>query len=200
MKATPVAMLLALALTVAPVRGVSAQTSLLVPPGTRIRITLAAPHRHVIIGQFVEAGKGDVAVRTSAGGVERVPVDNIARLQRSIGRSRRPGESAVAGMFIGAVIGMLTGPKAAYVTVPSRDPSTCPLQIDTAPACASTRRVRFSGIGAARGAGIGIGAGALIGTLIKTDTWRSMLLEDLPRHVSLVPAVTRHGLGVSITF
>ena len=58
--------LLAFALLLVPARPASAQRSLLVSPGTRMRVTPV--NRHVIIGEFVDAGKGtsDVANRWQA--------------------------------------------------------------------------------------------------------------------------------------
>ena len=87
------------------------------------------------------------------------------------------------------------------MTIPGRDPSVCPIDINSMPQCAYTTRAKFSATGAGHGALIGGGAGFALGALLKSDTWSGISLDALPRRVSLVaPVLDDRRLGLSISF
>lgn len=187
-------------LTVAVATAATAQSPALVEPGTRLRVLLVDGRVRAVVGEFVDAGAADVAIRTPEH-VVRIPFDNIASLERSIDRTRHPVEGALAGAVIGAVIGLYVGPRGTAVSVPARDPSTCPLQPNTNPQCAYRTRARLSPAGAGYGALVGGGMGFALGALIKEDTWRVLSLDALPRRVSMFkPQTAGHQFGISITF
>jgi len=153
----------------------SAQPSVPVAPGTRVRVrasTLVAP----LIANFLES-RADTLLFFEEGagrGIWSVPVDKLQRLERSVGHQSGHRPYILRGAAIGAGVGLAAGLIFAATLSPS-DPER------------EYNRPLTGGVGALFGAGIG----GLVGSRRKAEQWaeirlpRRMTLRTDPRHVGL---------------
>jgi hypothetical protein len=134
----------------------SAQDSLRVVPGARVRVTLAA-ERAAHVGAVVRLGPDTLRLRTCAGcPPEAYPLASVTTLQLSTGRDVS-GRRALTGLFLGALVGGAVGER-----IGARRDVRC-------------GQASFCGANGALGAGGGVLLGALVGVtpafLVPAERW-----------------------------
>ena len=148
-------------------------------PGTRVRVTantLVAP----LVANFLEM-RGDTAVfieNASGRGIWTFTLDQITKLERSIGEQSRNGDYMLKSGALGAGAGAILFFGFAQIIKPSDN----------------TRRFNkaaTTGIGALLGAGVG----AYIGSRRTREGWGEL---PLPHRMSFLP--TRRGFEVGLGF
>lgn len=156
----------------------------------RVRITLSGDSRRKLTGRFLRIRDDRLVIEKRSGEVTRVAIGNVARVQVSAGRARRPLKGAAAFGFIGAGMGLI---RTEYADSPEervqaqQQATDCQLRTPGAQICnyAAVRHVSLSPAGAAVGALVGAAIGGVIGTVIRTDSWRpatvDMLIERAAR-------------------
>ncbi len=150
-----------------PVASLSAQASLPVQPGTRVRITAPDCGLEKRAATFEALRNGRLAL-----GATDCPLTSVTRLELHTGRSVRATRALgfpVVGLLVGGVAGGLVG----YSTC-----APCDYELEgLAPA-----------VGAVLGGGVGFLAGLVVG-LLPRDRWQTVPLEPLP----VIPIVTNRG-------
>jgi hypothetical protein len=113
---TPLArllMVLALAAVLLP-RGVEAQSGAhTLQPGDIVRVAAPALHDGLIEGELLMYQGDSLAVReASTGTAYRFPLATVQRLEKNEGKNRRRSvrQWALAGLFVGAAAGLVSGP------------------------------------------------------------------------------------------
>lgn len=112
---TPFArLLMAVALAALLPRGAGAQDGRqTLQPGDRVRVQAPALHEGVIEGELLLYRADSLAVReASTGTAYRFPLETIKRLEKNQGVDRRRSVRrwALAGLFVGAATGLVSGP------------------------------------------------------------------------------------------
>jgi len=184
-------------LACAPVAVATAQDSLDVRPGVRVRITVPeiGINKHVGVLGVVD---GDAL----AIGTLEVDVASVTRLEVSRGWKRHigtgVGHGLVLGFISGGAVGVLTYDGPPLVSSSSRSHGLCCADLFRQPQV-DLEWVPRMFIGAAIGAGIGAVAGAVVGSAIKTEQWEEVPLDQL--RVSVVPQRDgRFAFGLSVAF
>lgn len=107
-------LLMALVLAAVPLRGAAAQDgSFTLEPGDTVRVQAPSLHEGVIEGELLLYQGDSLAVReASTGTAYRFPLSTIRRLEKNTGTDRRRTVRhwAVAGLFVGAAAGLVSGP------------------------------------------------------------------------------------------
>lgn len=152
--------------------------------GDRVRLSVTTPELiRVLSGdplsadrldrdQFVGTLRGrrddDVVIRVGSPETElAVPVNSVRRVEVSLGSHGRAGRGALIGLGAGALGGVLAG-----LIVCAGD------NCETSGYDGETGIVSMVlGLG---GAVVGTGLGALTGSLIRSERWRTIQLQDLP--------------------
>jgi hypothetical protein len=150
-------------------------------PGQRVRVTAPYLGINKQVARFDALDGGVLAV--TADSTMRCPLLDVTRLDVYRGRQGHPWLGAGIGSAVGAVTGVVIG-----VQLCNND-WLCP--------------DRYMGWAVLAGLGIGGATGALlgagIGTLIKTDRWQEVPLEQL--RVNVLPLRDgRLALGLSVAF
>ena len=171
---------LALALAVAPPDGVIAQDTLTVKVGSRVRVT--APELDL------DKYDGTVAVvrsDTLTVGTVQVPLASVTRLDVHKGRKGNVGKGAIIGTLVGVPTGLALG--VFYQ-------QACSNTSDIGETCLALIPIGAVAVGLA-----GALVGGTIGSLIKTDRWEEVPLDQL--RVSFGPQRDgRLGVGASVRF
>jgi hypothetical protein len=114
MRTTPARLLMALALAAVLPRGAEAQNGVhTLEPGDTVRVEAPALHAGVIEGELLMYQGDSLAVReASTGTAYRFPLSTIQRLEKNQGSNRRRSVRhwALAGLFVGAATGLVSGP------------------------------------------------------------------------------------------
>lgn len=107
-------LLMALALAALLPRGAHAQdVRYTLQPGDTVRVQAPALHGGVIEGELVLYQSDSLGVReASTGTAYRFPLSAVERLEKNLGRDRRRSVRrwALAGLFVGAAAGLVSGP------------------------------------------------------------------------------------------
>jgi hypothetical protein len=150
-------------------------------PGTRVRVTAPALG---IEGQEAtfEALRGDTLV-VEADTALQCALGSVTRFEVHRGEIAHTGKGLWIGGLTGFAAGVLLGPATVECCV------TCDC---------GEEKLKRGVIGGAIGLGVGMVAGAVVGTLMKTDRWEEVPLDQL--HVSFVPGRDGFALGISVAF
>jgi hypothetical protein len=150
-------LMLALALAALLPRGADAQGArYTLQPGDTVRVGAPALHEGLIEGELVLYQGDSLGVReASTGTAYRFPVDAVQRLEKNLGTDRRRSARrwALAGLFIGAAAGLVSGPLIAT-------------EVDGGGIVGPTV---LSGLG---GGVVGLGLGAAGGSVFARDRWQ----------------------------
>lgn len=169
-----VRLLPALALAALPARGADAQAArYTLQPGDTVRVEAPALHHGVIQGELVLYEGDSVGVREAQTGTAyRFPVEAVRRLEKNLGRDRRRSVRhwALAGLFVGAAVGLVSGPL-----------------IATAGDGGIVGPTLVSGLG---GGVLGLGLGAAGGSVFARDRWQRFRTPILPAAPSAQIGVT----------
>lgn len=133
-------------------------------PGDTVRVSAPALHEGVIQGELLRYHGDSLAVREwSTGTAYQFPLGTIRRLEKNEGRDRRRSVRhwALAGLFIGAATGLVSGPLIATA--------------DEGGGMAGPTLV--AGIG---GGALGFGMGAAGGALFSADRWQRFRMPVPP--------------------
>jgi hypothetical protein len=155
--------LLALALTARSARGQEAAQHTL-EPGDTVRVEAPALHAGVVQGELLRYHGDSLAVReASTGTAYQFPLETIRRLEKNEGTNRRRSVRhwALAGLFIGAATGLVSGPLIATA--------------DEGGGMAGPTLI--AGIA---GGALGFGLGAAGGSLFATDHWQRFRMPISP--------------------
>jgi hypothetical protein len=154
--------------------------------GERVRLSIATPElirvlsgaplpegelrRSQIVGILHGRQDDDIVISLqSSGSSLAVPVRSITRLETSRGRHGRTGRGALIGFGAGLVGGVAAG----LIVCSSGDcDDTGSLEITTG--LVST----MLGLG---GAIVGTGVGALTGSLIRSERWQTVTIQEVPK-------------------
>ena len=81
----------------------TAQDSVLLLPGSRLRVTAPAVAPKPIVGTLLEAGEREIVLAASASDRTRIPRASITRLERSV-RPSRKARGALIGFGVGLAV------------------------------------------------------------------------------------------------
>jgi len=144
-------------------------------PGDTVRVLARAWGTRMVEGELVVYRTDSLAVRETATGTRyAVPLAGVGRLLKNEGLDRRRSvrRSAVAGLFVGIAVGVVSGPLIAM----SRDDENF----------AGT--TLLTGLG---GGALGIGVGAASGSVFAREHWQPFRTPILPPSpASTAPAVS----------
>lgn len=159
--------------------------SQVIPPGSVLRVKLKGDPQTVLFGTLVRVQRDTVSLRPRydpAATLTTVPLANVAGVDISQGTHGH----AKTGAFIGGGLGALTG---AVIFAGYRDMFGLASESEKAGAALLG--------GVVCGAG-GAAVGALVGSVIRSEGWKSAPVSDL--RVAPVVSLGRMGLGVSLGF
>jgi hypothetical protein len=139
-----------------------------IKPGDRIRVYRVAEPGGAVTGKFVARDETALQVATdSAGPPLRIPLAEVSRLERSSGKHGH----TLLGLGVGGVVGLGLGVAGAATTGGANDL----VQVGTGEVALVTA--------------VFAGAGALLGTVIRSDSWTEVPLSAL-EPTPLVPDST----------
>jgi hypothetical protein len=159
--------------------------------GERVRVTSVSGGEPVV-GELASYRADAVEIRDSTGVVHSVPLDEIDRVQRSLGV--RSGAGRGAGM--GAVLGLLAGGATGLVLIHG----FCSGHED----CSATSYAGGAALVGLAGLVGGLGIGALIGSASSSEKWADVSLGDdhgVAVRFGVVPSsgrTVRWGVAVSV--
>ncbi len=163
-----------------PLVSATAQDSLPVRAGDRVRVTAPDLGIRKQAGRFA-ALRADTLVVAVADSTMTLPVASMTRLEVSRGQKSRAGQGAGIGLLGGGLLGFLI----------SRNCTEGTGFIDTRRAC-----IQISTVG---GAVVGTLLGLAVGAVIMTDRWQEVPLDRV--RVSFGPQRDgRLGVGASVRF
>jgi hypothetical protein len=150
-------LLLAFALAAALAPSAAAQQrAATLAPGDEVRVTAPSLASHTVQGTVLRYSADTLAVREADGSVHAFPLGAIGGLAKNMGMDRRRSvrRSSLLGLFVGAAVGLVTGP------LVGRNGEEDDFG----------RTVALTGVG---GAAVGLGAGAAMGALFPREHWQS---------------------------
>lgn len=166
--------LAALALAAALPAGAAAQRVYTLQPGDTVRVLAPAHHAGVVEGELIAYRPDSLSVReTATGTAYAFPLESVRRLQKHEGVDRRRSVRrwALAGLFVGAAAGLVSGP---LIAASDEDGGM-------------VGPTMLTGLG---GGVLGLGLGAAGGSLFARDRWQRF---STPIHPPGPPA------GVAVT-
>ena len=164
MAAFPRLALLLLALAILPAGAAAQGSGHTLAPGDTVRVLARAWGPRMVEGELLVYHTDSLAVRETATGTRyAVPLDGVNRLLKNEGFDRRRSvrRSALAGLFVGFAVGVLSGPLLAM----SRDDDHF----------AATTVLTSLGGGA-----LGAGLGAAAGAVFSREHWQPFRTPILP--------------------
>lgn len=150
--------------------------------GDRVRVRVAGPSRTPLVG-LVLALTADtlyLSPEQFGAGHRAVPFDRIEALERSRGVRTRIGPGALGGLLVGSVTGALIGSSQV-------ERQTCDLETEGL-SCLTPATPEGGGEAltiALAGALGGLALGAVVGHLIKTETWETLHLDAIDLRLGL---------------
>jgi hypothetical protein len=156
-------------------RGVSAQDTLAIERGERVRLTLSSG-RSAVVGVLVTQDRDSLRIqpRPDAPPVA-FPRASVTVVETSLGRHGHAGTGALVGLVAGGAAGAALGSS-----------------------CSGDFLCPGTGGGALLLGGTGLLFGALVGLFVRSERWESVYPEDLG--ITVVKTPRGLGIGVSIGF
>ena len=156
-------------------RGVSAQDTLAIERGERVRLTLSSG-QSAVVGVLVTQDRDSLRIqpRPDAAPVA-FPRARVTVVEASLGRHGHAGTGALVGLLAGGAAGAALGSS-----------------------CSGDFLCPGTGGGALLLGGTGLLFGALVGVFVRSERWESVYPEDLG--ITVVKMRRGLGVGVSIAF
>jgi hypothetical protein len=172
-----------------PLASLSAQEPPLIEPNARVRVTAPGIGVQMSVGTYLSRADGVMLLAPqSRAGPSTIPLASMTALDVSWGRVSSAGKGALWGAFAGAFLGGALGALGAGAgTEDCWEHSSNPCT------------VWFATIWAVALGVPALVVGTVAGTLIKTDRWQEVPLDQL-RLGSVPQPDGRYGLGLSVTF
>lgn len=155
----------------------AAQVQAAVARGDRVRVTATELSSRRLVGTFHEISDTSCVLMTQDGSPLQVPLDDVSVFEVSRGRKSKAGAGALVGALVGlgagAAVGGVAQQESQFIEV--SDGMVAGIAVGTA--------------------AVGAGLGAVIGSLIKTERWERIALDQLRVEPSSIAA---DGVSVSL--
>jgi hypothetical protein len=173
----------AMMMVLAPALSGAADNGDVLVPGMRVRLRATSLGTGTVHATIAQVDDGTLLLNTETAGLMRVERRDLTKLEFVSGRHRNAKKGAIIGAAVGAVLMTLT--------LATPKDTLCPPDDPLVDSCLAERNLFVAGIP------VVALEGALVGAMIKSDTWSSMPVDRIK--VSLAAPPRGRGLGVKVS-